>query len=498
IPGRPQRPAQRRSHWLRSWLAFDERPQLIELAMTPAGRIALFACFGALLCFALPVRFALPVHWAILVLAGCAAAAFLREHRDRAVLLATLGTLLFDPTWYGDPSFDAYLEQLHPGGWLSLRNWQRLATAGLFVCAALGLRHVARHPKTWFARHPVLCLLGGLCAATLLASSLSTPPLWLVLAIKLTGVYLWFMCYAVADQRSAQRSSLAFSLGLFRPFWGSSSTPLGKGAGYLAKLRCDEPYELASLQLKALKLLAWSVVLSLLSWSVSAGSARLGIPELAVALRAFAEGHPVHAGIGWCAIVTSVAVAALELAVWGHRVVACARLAGWKLRRNTWRPLASRSLADFWNRYYFYFKELLLDFFFYPTFFRLFKKHARLRTFCATFMAAGVGNALYHFVRDSDRVLSLGPAQALQGFGSYAFYCFALASGIALSQLRTDARSARRQEQSGFFAAISFAWSFACVWGTVCCLHVFGGVEDRTIPFGARFAFLLHQLGVNP
>jgi hypothetical protein len=484
IPQPPRAALPAPSPTLRGWLAIDERPVLVELAMTAPGRALLFACFGALLTCVLPTRSVL------VVLLGCAAAAFLHERRAWAMLTATLASLALDPSWYTDADFDAYLAQLDPGSALSVRSWQRLLTVALFALSALLLHLVARRPRSSFAQHPVSWLLGALallCALTLL---LSDQPLWLVLSIKLLGTYMWFLCYAVVDQRSPQRSSPAFALSLVRPFWGSSSTPIGKGASYLAKLRCDDARELARVQLKGLKLLIWSLVLQGASLMLTAATLRAGIPPLPKVVQSFALGQPTNAGVGWAAIVSAVAIGALELAVWGHRVVACARLAGWKLRRNTWRPLASRSLADFWNRYYFYFKELLLDFFFYPTFFRLFKRHARLRTFCATFMAAGVGNAIYHFVRDIDRVFSLGPGQAIQGYASYAFYCVLLAGGIAISQLRVD----RAVQARGPLQRVV---SFACVWGFVCCLQVFGGIEDRTLTLTNRLSFMLHQFGVG-
>ncbi|HKP62209.1 MAG TPA: hypothetical protein VJV78_36000 [Polyangiales bacterium] len=484
IPQHPRRGPGPTASSLRDWLAFDERPALIEFAMTLPGRALLFGCFALLLACALPLR-SVPF-----VLAGCAAAAFLRERRDVAVLSATFACLMLDPSWYTDPNFEAYLAQLDPGV-LSPRSWQRLLTVGLFAVSALSLRLVVWRPQGLFARRPVVCLLGVLSLLSALTLSLTDKPFWLVLSIKLLASYMWFMCYAVIDQRSQQRSSTLFALGLFRPFWGSSSTPIGKGAGYLAKLRCDDPRELAQLQLKGLKLLAWSLVLRGASLTLTAATQRAGIPELSSVVQAFSLGEPHHASVGWIAIVTAVAVGGLELAVWGHRVVACARLAGYRLRRNTWRPLASRSLADFWNRYYFYFKELLLDFFFYPTFFRVFKRQPRLRTFCATFMAAGVGNAIYHFARDIDRLFNLGAGVALGGFGAYMFYCTMLAGGIAISQLR--AGSAPRER-----GPLRIVWSFVCVWGFVCCLQVFGAIEDPTLPFTTRVAFMLHQFGVNP
>jgi hypothetical protein len=468
------------------FLALDEQPRIIEFAQTTAGRVALFSAFGVLLCVAMPLRM-VPI-----VLAGAAGAAFWKERRDIAVFVATAATLALDPTWSTDAGFESYLATLEPG-WLSARNLQRVGTVVMFVVAAFALRRVAENPTTFFARRPVVSLLGLLGVATLAGLVLSalgiTSPA-LVIAIKLLASYVWFFCYAVVDQRSKQRGSLAFSLGLFHPFWGSSSTPIGKGSTYLAKLRTTDSTELARVQLKGLKLLVWSFVLQAISIGLAGGATQLGIAPLETLVRDFSNGERTNIAAGWCAMILAVAIGALDLAVWGHRVVAVARLAGFHLRRNTWRPLESRSLADFWNRYYYYFKELLLDFFFYPTFFRAFKKHPRLRTFCATFMAAGVGNAIYHFVRDIDRVFSLGPVAALQGYGSYAFYCLLLASGIAISQVRTG--SAPRSN-----ALHSRVWAFACVWGFVICIHVFGGIEDRTLGFGTRASFTLHQFGLG-
>jgi hypothetical protein len=76
---------------------------------------------------------------------------------------------------------------------------------------------------------------------------------------------------------------------------------------------------------------------------------------------------------------------------------------------------------DYFNRFHYYFKELLVDFFFIPTFFKMFRNYPRLRMFFATFMAAGVGNAIWHFSRDINLVATVGPAASLETYTSYAF-----------------------------------------------------------------------------
>jgi hypothetical protein len=220
--------------------------------------------------------------------------------------------------------------------------------------------------------------------------------------------------------------------------------------------------------------------------------AALRIPELKDQL-AGAE-YDVFAPIthGWTALVVATAAAALELAGWSHRVVACARFAGFKLLRNTCRPLESRSIAEFWNRYYYYFKEMLVDFFFYPTFVRCFKKHPRLRVFFATFMAAGVGNATYHFFRQPELLFMLGVHEATVGFTSYLVYCIVLAAAIGVSQARSSG-AARVAQPTHFGSRVK---SFVCVWGLVLLLHPFGGVEERVYSFHARLSFLAHHFGL--
>ena len=316
---------------------------------------------------------------------------------------------------------------------------------------------------------------------------------WLIVAIKTAAVYMWFVCYGVLDQRAAKRQPVAFSLGTLRGFWCSFSPPVGKGAAYLERVRVRTPEELAVTQLKAVKLLVWSFAMFALSHGLQAGMARLGIPDLKLQLASAQHASFAPITHGWVALIVATAAAALELAGWSHRAVACLRFAGFKLPRNTCRPLASRSIAEFWNRYYYYFKEMLVDFFFYPTFLRCFKKHPRLRVFFATFMAAGVGNAIFHFFRQLDLLFTQGVRAATQGFSSYLVYCAILASAIGISQARKG-NTAELTQPTSFATRTK---SFVCVWGLVLLLHPLGGVEDRFPSLHARLTFLAHHLGLG-
>jgi hypothetical protein len=476
---------------IRKLLAIDERPALVAFATTLRGQIALTALFGVLLACAIPVRIA-----AVAVLAATAVAHLQSPRREYAVLAGTVASLFLDPVWYVTTGYEQFLAQALAGSAISARVLERLLTLALLAGAAGAFVWAAKRPKSSLSRHPVLWLLTLLTLATLIGLYGLQPgvsQVWLIAGIKIVAAYMWFICYGIVDQRSAKRQPVQFSLGTMRGFWGSFSPPIGKGAAYLSRVRYRTPEELAVTQLKALKLLLWSFLMFGLSHRMQDIMAAFGIPELTVQLASaeHAEFAPrVH---GWTALIVATAATALELAGWSHRVVACLRFAGFKLPRNTCRPLQSRSIAEFWNRYYYYFKELLVDMFFYPAFLRYFKKSPRLRVFFATFMAAGVGNAIFHFFRQLDLLFTMGVREATLGFTSYLVYCVLLAAGIGVSQVRTGNAVAAGRPAS-FADRLK---SFVCVWGFVLLLHPFGGLEERVYSFHARLAFLVHHFGLS-
>jgi hypothetical protein len=167
-------------------------------------------------------------------------------------------------------------------------------------------------------------------------------------------------------------------------------------------------------------------------------------------------------------VILSTAKFSLQIAFWGHLFIGVARLAGFRLPRSTWRPLGSKTLMEYFNRFHYYFKELLVDFFFVPTFFKMFRGHPRLAPVLCHLHGGRGGQcdlalpARYRPHRDDGTWRGV-----LASFESYAFYCLVLATGLGLSQVRMN---------MGFKPSLSLAGrlrSFLFVWSFVVCLHVF-------------------------
>jgi Ca2+/Na+ antiporter len=455
---------------------------LVALVQTPVGKIAAITVFTFLLLLNGEASY---LELAVIL----ALLSFFPGYRRPLISLATLYWLLVHPNWIREGLIrKVAAAEGYQAGW-GLVLGAAAALAAIFCGVGVLLRIVRTRPSHLLGRRPVLVLVGSFL---LLLAAAGTLPLygwprvaiWLVLA--LAGPYLWFFSFALSDRTPKTPDPYRLQFGTFFPFWvgsSDSSTPIGKGGAYLRKVEAHTPKELAVVQLKAIKLLIWLLVLhAVLSvFRAVVYGKLLGVPTLEAALDQTAAGHPLPLHIAWAGVVAHFLDAILAVPIMGNIVVACSRMAGFHLLRNTYKPLYATSIAEFWNRYYFYFKELLVEFFFFPTYIRYFKKHRRLRLAAATFAAATLGNLIFHFCRDLQYVFELGLWPALAGLQVYAFYAVVLGTAIVVSQLR-----GKRPQGSVPFRRRAASW--AGVFGFYCLLEIFD-YEGRNHSLRTHLAF---------
>ncbi len=474
--------------------AIETYPKVVTLAQTWPGKLVLFALFGLLMKLVSPGMWIADRHMWLLITIAAAIVSLAGRHRHLALAVATGVLLARAPNWFDFSAVETVVRQefvraiIHP--------WD-LRAATLLCCVpltfmALHLAHRFRdHP---LGRRPILvqhvlyfCLLG--LAVSHQLRGLPQAVLWSLLAVFST--YFWYLAYALMDQRHSKPAPVLLHFGTFSAFYSSTVVPVGKGAQYWRSVEAATPQELAVTQLKALKLLVWAlilkaVVLALWMWIFYG---KLNVPPLKFAFEEFLQGGDVRGLTGIASVLVNFPHRLLVVAIGGHVIIASARLAGFRLLRNTYRPLSSRTIAEFWNRYVYYFKEVLVHVYFYPTFVRCFKKHPRLRVAFATFIAAGVGNFLFHFM-ENYTLATHGLLEALVRAQTYAFYCVVLAAGIIVSQLRArkhdpDAGWVRRQLIPSLVVAAFF-----------CFLSFFDGPQ-RHVSLAEHFQFLFHVFGVD-
>ncbi len=441
----------------------DTYPVIVNFAQTFAGKLLMLALF------ALGLRFATE-DW--LPLGLCLAVIAFVPLRRR--LLVTAATLIFTfaVPWTKFP---------HPVYTSALLFFVILIGA-MFFWLALAL------PRSIIGRHPVFLLLT--CYSLLIVFAVyfpNTTPIYVTVwdFTYTFGLYLWFIAYSLLDLTAKDRDDFSSQLGAYRPFWGSTVTPFPKGASYLRRIEARDSQQLAVTQLKGLKLLAWSLLISFFArYYMDFVHHYLAIPTFREEFFRSVRHTPDPWYVCWVSLFSEFFEEIMTISIWGHRFIAICRMAGFNALRNTYRPLSSRTIAEFWNRYYFYFKELLVDVFFYPVFLNFFKKRKKLRIAVATFAAAGFGNAFYHFIRDLNYISQLGLWRAFTAYHVYLVYCTVLASAIAISQMRK-----RRPPPPGFLRGRVVP--VFCVVLFYCLLHVFDYTE-RAYPITEHFRFLAH------
>lgn len=435
-------------------------PNVVVFVQTVPGKIALLALF------CLELRFFFPDWGAPLTFA----------------LLLAIITLL--------PEYRRLMLAITPLGLVILQNQQAPLVLGLTLGTVAGgvLMYwcALRWPRSRFGQRPVLFLLSGFtllifaaCAAA--PASLTYSVLWSEVGVMAS--YVWFIGYALLDRTSKPTTDLTLQLASFRPLWGSSTTPFPKGAAYLRRIEAKTPEQLAVTQLKGLKLLLWAICLSLLSiyWT-RFFHGYLQIPTAAQALSSSVHGTPVAWHLRWESQILFFFEVTLNFAIMGHRIIGFCRMAGYNALRNSYRPLSSTTIAEFFNRFYYYFKELLVDFFFYPTFLRYFKKHRRIRMIFATFIAVAFGNSFFHLLRDWNFIQERGVWGALKSYQVLFFYNVIMSAGLSISQLRRRGPKPADYLRGHLLPALGVILFY-------CVLSVFGD-EDRLYPLTEHLKYL--------
>ncbi|KRE08028.1 hypothetical protein ASE63_22140 [Bosea sp. Root381] len=475
--------------WRRGWLGIDANVRALAFVQTPAGILAIHAAFVGALLSSLQLSLA-GVALITLTLAACA---LLPLRRLPIIAFSGIAYVILRPFRTEDQrDFVARLRDATPElVELPVAAIQIPAAGWFLVLTGLALAAHRRWRSTLFGRRPVLGQFGVL--AILLAVGLGLDEgtvehtaLWTLITIYTASFF--FLAYAFADQRGKDQTPALLRLGFVRPYWGGPSIPF-KGLTYLKTFDAKTPEELAATRLKALKLIVWAVILA---WLHSLASRTFyevaDFPTLNEAVSLTAAGTPPSLTASWGVVAKNFVLTLLSVAAFWHALVAVIRMSGYRIPRNMARPLTARTIAEFWNRYLFYFKEVLVDFFFYPAFARWFKAHPRLRIACATFCAACIGNLLFSLIAQAHLVAEHGLVATLLRFESYAFYAFVLAAALVASQLRRR----KPRPEDGF-------WRYEVlprvgVIGFFCLIQIFAD-ESGHLGLAERLGFFLHLFG---
>ena len=274
--------------------------------------------------------------------------------------------------------------------------------------------------------------------------------LWKILLF--TSIMSPFLYYELQCLGRKSRYTGWQRLIFFHPLWSFNFiSPFGRGATTIEQVENVNIDGWEKTQLSGLRLSLWSTTLVLLYWilrTMTHSTEEIqDIPEFiksffgplgfdvskVYTLLQSQNLRQVGSFEIWLSVVFHFLFRTLRLAINGGKCVALARLFGFQLPRNTYRPFESKTFAEFFGRYNFFFKELLFAMFFFPVFTKFRIKPNRLRLFIAAFWAAGVGNFFLNFLYHYEAVAEKGLVEALCLYSPYLLYCGVLGLAIAVS-----------------------------------------------------------------
>lgn len=350
--------------------------------------------------------------------------------------------------------------------------------AWLLYRAAVGFSSL----PLWIRKHPQLSLHSMYWGfLVVLWNTMPDAGLWRQVLAGVALIFpllIWRFAYLLLSGQHGRMAGTRFSdhFLTFWPIYGGSNTPYGSGLGYLSRSEAQTAEELARSQLAGIKLLflcgLWTVVLEIMEAMLygpgneltqKLGGYTLAVPKLGRMI----GGEAVNSALwmSWLSIYCELFHQVLRHAIHGHAIIAILRLFGFNVFRNTYKPLLAESIVEFWNRYYYYFKEILVNFFFLPTFMQLGRKlrdWPTLRLCLAVFAAAFIGNSYYHIINLEMTMVKGAVLEALELHRPRMFYCFFLAFGICVSMLRQQRRGGRAQASglANRILRIAGVWTF--------------------------------------
>jgi Ca2+/Na+ antiporter len=504
----------------------DRYPWLVQFSQTIFGKLLIWALFCGLIYFYWP-------HWIIFNSICLFFCIFFPGLRHIILPAAALGAVFIGRTYFGWEFINGMAQHYGISKPIINSPVTSLLAVGFVLLCCFFVVHFSKSNRTTFRIHrPILTVI---CFYLLLAFVLPYVPvhnfvkvgIWVFLIIF--NKYLWFLFYSLVERNDPKSPPFWQHLGLYVPFWFISTLPYHRGASNFQRIKAKTPSELAICRLKGLKLLIWATYLTFISLiydTVCYGRARdfsgmvkiylagqdgplnlffqdkllysikfwpffLNIPPYEYAFAQCAAGNPLDFYWNWLAMILWFFIQFFHIVIKSHAAIAICRMAGYNALRNVYKPLQANSIADFFNRFYYYFKELLVNVFFYPTFLRYFKDRLLLRYFAATMMAACVGNFLYHYLVKIDLIIKEGAVETLLSMHSYLFYCFLLGSGIYISQWRKIKTGKRGRKMPQPLVIIA-------VLGFYCLINIFAydaNVGSLTNNF--RFFFSLFNINIG-
>jgi len=276
----------------------------------------------------------------------------------------------------------------------------------IVICFSLCLCYLIIHNKFSIVKNwPLGCFFSVNILLVILGKSLPIENqysyLFWVALVLFNTTYVLNFCYVLLHYKKLKDKSWLYWFGPSLIF----NFPFGKSNAFLEQRVAKNDYEFAVTQIKALKLLVWLyliktaliILLNPILGLSSEPSNFLYVSNISDHFRNFKNNTPSPTGTVWLSLFITYFYDLLLWAIKFNVPVVALRLLGFYVPRGMYKPLYAKSIPDYFGRRYYYYKELIFDFFVFPLILRFRRIQSRqVRTFLAVSIGVGFGTIITH------------------------------------------------------------------------------------------------------
>ncbi|MCB1866654.1 MAG: hypothetical protein KDG50_14645 [Chromatiales bacterium] len=189
-------------------------------------------------------------------------------------------------------------------------------------------------------------------------------------------------------------------------------------------------------------------------------------------IKAFHAGEPVSTAsvltttlldlVRWVMVYASVAH--FKVGVW--------RICGYRVDPSFDKPWMATNLVTFWARFTFHYREFLGRIFYYPVFFRYFRKHRLLRIVVATLAAVTVGNLIWGHMVERFYYAGIEAQQFAHTFATWPYFVL-LGLGIGLTEVYLVKKKRKRKPWTPGAGLVGDVIATYCTLQFYALIHIF-------------------------
>lgn len=387
--------------------AIEKSAVVLSLVRTPFGRIGLWALFS------LGIYWSgiFEAWWLVPILLLINSSAFRMKWLSTLHIVAWIASssifMITDKKTYYVDFFVDYPQRVLLGVPTSPEVIKYLSLA-IVLAAFVGLYHlytrVLRNRNT--IRNSLLVLLLVYLCIAFSSVWWSSTDVGLFLLSGVLIISSKFILYFVSHIYGVGDATVArgkFHLGILFPLWAQHGLP------FVSNGRCQTEEEFLQCQLRGVKLLFWCLILQVFSIVFRRAINALDVPILVeVGFKGLPQDRTVAES--WLIIVYAFLAGLLHLTIYQGAYIAVARMCGFPLFRNIYRPFESKNMSEFFLRTNYYFCQMLVYLFFYPIWgaSRILRLSPTPRVFIATCSALFIGGTVLRMILNIHLVVAHG------------------------------------------------------------------------------------------